>query len=359
MPALRAIARVRFLNTIERVPTFENECFVMAPIGSPDSSERASSDGVLAALIAPAARSVGLEPVRADLIGEPGQITLQVLDHVLHARAAVADLTGGNPNVFYELAVRHAARLPVALVAQGGERLPFDLAQMRTVFFDPGDLQSIGGSLEALAHQLQRGLDGVIDSPVATAFNVAAARGAGEPIEATLAELLTRVDDLAAEMRALVATQPREPETGVLNRVRQYLSRDTGDVQVAAPEDDSASVVVRAEGDVDLYTSPELKARIIEATDEGRRDLVVDLTGSTFVDATALGVLVGALRRARTRGRWVAIAAKDPDLKKVFRVTGLDSMFVMAETVEEAVTRLESRVAESEHRAESSELEAG
>ncbi len=70
--------------------------------------------------------------MRADSHPDPGQITTQVVEHVLSAKAAVADLTEDNPNVFYEVAVRHAFRLPVVLIAeQEDKQLPFDIAQMR------------------------------------------------------------------------------------------------------------------------------------------------------------------------------------------------------------------------------------
>jgi hypothetical protein len=94
------------------IPALEKECFFIAPIGKEGSPERNRSDGVLDFIVARAAQELELTAVRADQMGEPGQITLQVINHILGARAAVADLTGLNPNVFYELAVRHTARLP-------------------------------------------------------------------------------------------------------------------------------------------------------------------------------------------------------------------------------------------------------
>src|SRR5215472_415378 len=118
------------------------ECFFIAPIGQEGSDERKRSDGVLKFIVARAAEQLGLRAVRGDAIGEPGQITLQVIEHVIGAKAAVADLTGRNPNVYYELAVRHAANLPVVLIAEVGEQLEFDIAQMRTIFVDHRDLES-------------------------------------------------------------------------------------------------------------------------------------------------------------------------------------------------------------------------
>jgi hypothetical protein len=84
---------------------FDTELFFIGPIGEEGSPERDRSDQVFLGVVAEAAANLGLKPVRGDRISEPGQITTQIIHHLVYARAAVADLTGRNPNVFYELAV--------------------------------------------------------------------------------------------------------------------------------------------------------------------------------------------------------------------------------------------------------------
>jgi hypothetical protein len=89
-------------------------------------------------VVQPAAEAAaGLTTLRADDVGEPEQITAQAVQHCLTAKAAVADLTGGNPNVYYELSVRHGAQLPVVLIAEEGTKLPFDISQSRVIFLLP------------------------------------------------------------------------------------------------------------------------------------------------------------------------------------------------------------------------------
>ena len=89
-------------------------CFVIAPIGEPESDTRRRSDQILRHVIRPAVKSKGYTAIRADEISEPGIITSQVIQHIVEDPLVVADLTERNPNVFYELAVRHAIRNTVS-----------------------------------------------------------------------------------------------------------------------------------------------------------------------------------------------------------------------------------------------------
>jgi hypothetical protein len=124
---------------------FDSECFFIAPIGGDGTEIRKRSDGVRDWIVKPAAKAAAdLETVRADDVDEPGQISAQVIQHCLKAKVAVADLTGGNANVYYELSVRHGALLPVVLIAAVGTKLPFDISQSRVIFFDHTDLASSG-----------------------------------------------------------------------------------------------------------------------------------------------------------------------------------------------------------------------
>lgn len=185
------------------LPKLDEECFFIAPIGKEGSEERHRSDGVLEYIIVEAASEVGLQAVRADQLAEPGQITLQVIEHILGARAAVADLTYRNPNVFYELAVRHTARLPTVLIAEEGEQLPFDIAQMRTIFFSHTDLRSAARCRTEIVRQLREALGGAVDSPIAASVDLQRLQ-AGNTVERNVAELVTGIADLTkavAEIR--------------------------------------------------------------------------------------------------------------------------------------------------------------
>lgn len=138
-------------------------CFYITPIGTDDSTERKHSDLFMSSLVQPALEELGLTVVRADQIGEPGMITTQVLEYLKRARLAIADLSYLNPNVFYEVALRHALRLPVVQLIRKADRLPFDVNQSRTLVFDTSDIYSLVPKLQTyraeIANQARKALD--------------------------------------------------------------------------------------------------------------------------------------------------------------------------------------------------------
>jgi len=125
-------------------------------------------------VIAPAVAACGLEAVRADHLSEPGLITAQVIQHLINDPLVIADLTGSNPNVFYELAIRHAIRKPLVQIIEKDEKIPFDVAGMRTVPVDHRDLDSVAVAKDEIEKQIRAVLGkkpGEIESPVSIGFD--------------------------------------------------------------------------------------------------------------------------------------------------------------------------------------------
>ena len=132
----------------------KKQCFVIAPIGSEDSATRKRSDQVLKHIIKPAVESCGYEAIRADKIAGSGVITSEVLQLVAKAPLVIADLTGGNPNVFYELAIRHALQKPLVQIIEKGEELPFNIHNTRTIYFDHHDLEDVDNAKKEIAEYI-------------------------------------------------------------------------------------------------------------------------------------------------------------------------------------------------------------
>ena len=108
-------------------------CFVISPIGEEGSDTRERSDQVLKHIITEPIEKLGYTVIRADKISEPGIITTQVIEYIVDAELVIADLTEKNPNVFYELAIRHAIRKPLVQMIKKGETIPFDVAATRII----------------------------------------------------------------------------------------------------------------------------------------------------------------------------------------------------------------------------------
>lgn len=155
---------------------FETTCFYITPIGNTDSDARKHSDLFLGSLIEPAMSPLGLKVVRADAIDKPGVITRQIMEFILRSRLVIADLSFHNPNVFYELALRHAVRLPIVQIVRKSDNVPFDINQMRTIQIDNTDLYSFVPKIEVykseIAAQARRALESgsEADTPISIYF---------------------------------------------------------------------------------------------------------------------------------------------------------------------------------------------
>lgn len=108
---------------------WDSICFYISPIGDDGSEHRLHADLFLGSLVEPGLEEFGLKVVRADKIGKPGMITSQIVEYIIRSKLVIADLSYHNPNVFYELSLRHACRLPTVQIIRKCDKIPFDLDQ--------------------------------------------------------------------------------------------------------------------------------------------------------------------------------------------------------------------------------------
>ena len=215
-------------------------CFVigpigdrLAPVGSPGRDLYEESIRILETMIVPAAEQLGLAPVRADQLTRAGEVTEQVFRLLRDADVVIADVTGANPNVMYELGLRHTRR---ALTLQIGERgrLPFDINVIRTIQF----VRSETGLIEAreqLREAIAAGFGGAYDEVSATRvwhesvgsmIQTPQAPEQVEDDEPGFLELLAEAETALAEVAGTI-TESAE----VLGTVTSTISRATADIQ--------------------------------------------------------------------------------------------------------------------------------
>jgi anti-sigma B factor antagonist len=94
--------------------------------------------------------------------------------------------------------------------------------------------------------------------------------------------------------------------------------------------------LVDVKGEIDVYTAPKLREKLIELVSEGSYDVVVNLEGVDFLDSTGLGVLVGALKRVKAHDGSLSLVCTQDKILKIFKITGLTKVFPIHSSVDEA-----------------------
>jgi anti-sigma B factor antagonist len=112
------------------------------------------------------------------------------------------------------------------------------------------------------------------------------------------------------------------------------------DIKTERISDDT--YVISLAGEVDLYTAPEFKQQLLEVIGQGGKQVIVDFTNTTFIDSTTLGVLVGGVKRLRTNDGQLSLVCSDRNITKIFEITGLDRVFAIHATRDEALASLDS-----------------
>jgi hypothetical protein len=148
------------------------DCFIICPLSNEDSEIRKRTDLLQKHILEPVLTKSEYNLIRADQHPKGGIITTQIINLIIDSPLVIADLTGSNPNVFYELAIRHASGEPYIQLIQKGEKIPFDIAGIRTIEINLKDLDNVEESKIKIEKQIQEIKNGHNpDSPITVATN--------------------------------------------------------------------------------------------------------------------------------------------------------------------------------------------
>jgi hypothetical protein len=183
-------------------------CFVIMPFGQP-------FDRYYSNILAPAAVDAGLEPIRTDSLFRSSNIVADIWRLTKESAVLLADLTGRNPNVFYELGLAHALGKPVVLIASNVDDVPFELRALRVLIYDRED--------EAWGAKLQQGVASALretlaDVPGAVPSPFLEASRPSRPTEAPVELELRRLWDELRAIQSQVAGTASAPPTFFLPR---------------------------------------------------------------------------------------------------------------------------------------------
>ncbi len=104
----------------------------------------------------------------------------------------------------------------------------------------------------------------------------------------------------------------------------------------------AGQTVLSVKGEVDMYSAPTLRDRLTDLVDSGQRTVIVDLSEVGFLDSTGLGTLVAARKHATELGGALPLVCSQDRVLKLFRITGLDAVFAIHPSVDEAIRSLPS-----------------
>ena len=209
-------------------------CFVVSPIGEEGSEIRTNADKLLKYIINPVCQSCGLSVERVDQINNSDSITQTIIDKLLSADLVIADISGQNPNVFYEMGYRKCTGKPIIHLKCKGENLPFDVNTIRTFEYDLTDLDSV----EAIKERLQQTISAIsFEAADESEENI---NGKNDNTFSGLLPILYQIQDSIADLKTEISKKDNETLQTImqtsLNNAAKTESADAIMMKVLLPE---------------------------------------------------------------------------------------------------------------------------
>lgn len=176
------------------------KCFVICPIGEEGTEVRINSDKLLKYIISPVCETCGFKAERVDKQNDANSITQTIIDSLENSDLVIADISGHNPNVFYEMGYRARTKKPMIHLRKKGENIPFDVNAIRTFDYDLTDLDSV----EEIKERLKKTIESFTytDSVETPEEEVATPDNVSPTIMPVLYQILDTIGELKSEVKS-------------------------------------------------------------------------------------------------------------------------------------------------------------
>lgn len=204
------------------------KCFIITPIGDTNSPTFRKAKGVIESVIKPVLLKYGFDDIKpAYEILESGMIGNQIINRIVNDDLVVANLTGNNPNVMYELAIRHAVAKPIIHICEKGTNIPFDIKDSRTAFYTDDMLgtQELQDSFEGYVANIDYSSE-YVDNPIYSGMQMGIIlKKMDDAGRQTEAELLQKIlDKVSVEEKTKSDTAEEWKANRLQNTEKGYVS---------------------------------------------------------------------------------------------------------------------------------------
>lgn len=181
----------------------KSSAFFVTPIGNEASPERSRSDKLLEFVLLPTLGEE-YEIVRADHVTSIGSINHDIIERLVQSDLVIADLTGTNPNVMYEIGIRHAFNKPIVQIAQKEQKLPFDLGAERTIFFDILDLRDVESAKKKIVATVASAKGQGYLGPVQRTLGLSALYRRDRTVAEAIETLSEKIDEIEESIQSML-----------------------------------------------------------------------------------------------------------------------------------------------------------
>ncbi len=191
----------------------KKNCFFVSPIGDEDSSERKNSNVVIDVFLAPACEKTGYKLIRSDQEANIEKLDQSIINHLKNDELVICDLTGYNPNVFYEFGYRQALKLPLIPIITQGSKIPMDVSTLRTITYTTTDVSKTKEIISKLIETI---------NAIQSDESMMTSDYSSDMTSSNIGQTLLTIQDQIADVKDLITERNNQNVDEVAKQVAKY-----------------------------------------------------------------------------------------------------------------------------------------